>query len=80
MCIQHTEESQSIATLNEIHVYFTSYCTPLDLYYLRSPIENVWERLAVTVFVVMLLRERDSPKSFHHAEYLGGLGYPVQQN
>ena len=36
---------------------------PLDLYHLRSPIENVWEKLAVKVFVVILLSERDSPKS-----------------
>ena len=25
---------------------------PIDQYHLRSPIENVWERLAVNVFVV----------------------------
>ena len=58
----------------------TGYCTPLDLYHLMSPIENVWEILAMKVFVGILLSERDSPKSSHHAERLGGLGYPVQQN
>ena len=67
------------ATLNETHGYCIGYRTPLDLYHLRSPIENVWEKLAVKVFVVILLSERDSPKSSYLAKHFGGLGYPVQK-
>ena len=68
------------AALNETHGYCTGYHTPLDLYHLRSPIENVWEKLAVKLFVVILLSERDSPKSSYLAKHFGGLSYPVQQN
>ena len=39
------------AALNETHGYCIGYLTPLDLYHL----ENVWEKLAVKVFVVILL-------------------------
>ena len=58
------------AALNETNGYRTGYRTPLDPYYLRSPIENVWEMLAVEVFAVILLIERDSPQSSYHAEHV----------
>ena len=68
------------AALNGTHGYCTGHRTPLDLYHLRSPIENVWEKLAVKLFVVILLSERESPKSSYLEKHFGGLGYPVQQN
>ena len=55
------------AALTETHGYCTGYRMPLDLYHLRSPIENIWEKLAVKVCVVILLSERDSPKSSYLA-------------
>ena len=59
------------AILNETHGYCIGYRMPLDLYHLRSPIENVCEKLAVKVFVVILLSERDSPKSSYLAKHFG---------